>query len=682
MAQAPKPDEPKFPEPLEFFNKDAIHPDNQAVIEREEMRWRLLGFVERLKLRSYVASLERQLKRAHYNQIVLKRHELFRQFRSAVTTYKATTFPDDQAREASRANILRIVAEGKRLKGQFDDLKPTYELYKHYAGWLDYEAAHRRDLKDEEKREKKIRKEMRKEARFLQKLVSDVFRTTDGCHYTRTVDGKEKTIVPKFERSVIKPDAHYFYLAASKRTLFGWRWVMPTSVNINRLRDEDVLENIRAAVKRQADWVLSDQGQWMLRIARLDSPDALPRMVKWRDAMKYYPQDQNDRLPYTIGVSDGRKFQWFNFRKNPNLLIAGTAGSGKSNEANAIIATMASTHSPDELRFVMIDMKGGIEFDHWAELPHLLWEMVTTVEAMIPTLKRLISIMQRRMVLMAAIKTKHISVYNSRVDTEQRMEYVVVAMDEMSTFVGLGAQTEEIHNLIMVLTSQGRAAGMYVIACTQHPEVKVIPGRIKTNMSVRLCGWMPTIVASQIVLDNPEAARLPQVEGRFVAAVGMAVMKIQCTFISDEDIAGVVSSSQVKYPDVANDLRNMPEQSPLRIWDAQRVMKYSIEYFDGQLSADKLHKSLGDESPGERHLRKQVREILDVYHEQNVLTLQEDGSQWFIKKTGKAYYIKAKATPIIVPEILPHPDDTNDSDDPDADDSVEGLSVSASVSAA
>ncbi len=640
MAAPLKPDEPKFPEPLEFFNQDFIHPDNQAVSKREEMRWRLLGPIERLKLRFYVASLARKLQRGHYNRIVLQRNKKAREFWSAVNHYKSTELTDE-GRLTERARILRIIDEGKRLKAQYEDLKPTYELYKHYSGWVDYEAEHRRDLQIEEKREKKIRKEMRKEARWLQALLIDVFRKTDGCHYTRMVDGKEKTSTPKFERSVIKADAHYFYVSASKKLLWSWRWKLPNGVTIQRLQDEEVIGNLRAATKRQVDAVWSDQGQLMIRVARLDSPDALPRMVKWRDAMKFYKQEDNDKLPYAIGVSENRRFEYFNFRKNPNVLIAGTAGSGKSNLANAIIATMASTHTPDELRFVMIDMKGGIEFDHWSDLPHLLWEMIASVEAMIPTLKRLVSIMQKRMTTMAALKTKHISVYNSRVDVEDRMEYVVVVMDEMSTFVGLGAQTEEIHNLIMRLTSQGRAAGIYVIGCTQHPEVKVIPGRIKTNMSVRLCGWMPTIVASMIVLDNPEAARLPQVEGRFVAAVGMSVLKIQCTYISDEDIAGVVSSAQNQYPDVSNELRNTTT-APLRLWDAQRMLKASMDFFQGEITAVRLHKMLGDESPGERHLRKLMRAILDEYNETGVLTLTEDSSEWVIKRVKSKYILEGK----------------------------------------
>src|SRR5690606_2656720 len=101
------------------------------------------------------------------------------------------------------------------------------------------------------------------------------------------------------------------------------------------------------------------------------------------------------------------------------------------------------------------------------------------------------------------------------------------------------------------------------------PEVKVIPGRIKTNMSVRLCGSMPTVSASMIVLDSPEAARLPSITGRFVASVGLEILTVQVPQIFDEDIAGVVASARQQYPDVPNELPEIADKPRLVVWDEQ-----------------------------------------------------------------------------------------------------------------
>lgn len=663
-------DRPQFPEPLAFFEHDFIHPDNQAVIQREAMRWRLLGFWERRRLKRYVADLVRQLQRAHYNELVRERYTLGRRFYTARAQYHKTTYVSREDKALARAQLLRMVERGHQLQAQLADLKPTYELYQHYQGWLDYEREHRRELEAEAKREKRIREAMRKESKWLEQIIRDVWRKTPGCHYTRKKDGgKEKTSVPKFDRCAIRPDAHYFYLRTSTRLPFvGYKWRLPDSVTINRLMEEEVLQQLRAATKRQVDAIWTDQNQVIFRVSRLDSPDALPRHVRWSEAMRFYPAKRSERFPYTVGVTDGRVFHWLDLVTDTNILVAGTQGSGKSNLVNGIIATLVSTHKPTELRLVLIDQKGGIEFTHWKELPHLLWEMVKTSEEVKPTLIRLVDVMRRRMALLEAANAKHIAAYNARVDEEQRLERLVVAIDEMSNFVGLGALTEEIHNLIMLLVSQGRAVGISVILCTQHPEVKVIPGRIKTNVPVRLCGWMPTISASQIVLDNPEAARLTKLPGRFVLARGMEVLTIQCPEITDDDIRGVVGAARLAYTDVANDIRDLANQPAPPTWDDARVIRAALEWTEGQLSADKLHRMLGEESPGERHLRKVVRSIIDQWKATAAVNL--DGKPAAIERRGNRYFV-------VLAEQ--YPNNTDNADDTGVTAVPAAVSESASV---
>jgi hypothetical protein len=653
MAALPnESDTPQFPEPLEFFQRDFIHPDNKAIIEREAMRWRLLGFWERIKLKRYVNSLAKQLRKAKYNDLVIEHHQLGRRFYAARAIYRKTTYISREAKAEARDELLALVKRGHVLKGMIADLKPTYELYQHYQGWLDYEKEHRRELQKEDRREKRIRAEMRRESKYLEQIIRDVWRHTNGCHYTYKKDGgKEKTKVPKIERTVIKPDAHHFYLLTSRRLpFFGYRWLLPDSVSTEKLTTDEVMDNLRAGTKRQTDFYYTDQNQLVFRVSRLDSPDALPRRVQWRDAMKFYPKGRGEGFPYTVGVTEGRSFHWLDLAADTNILVAGTQGSGKSNLVNGIIGTLVSTHTPAELRLVLIDQKGGIEFTHWKEIPHLLWEMVKTTDDVQPVLTRLVAVMRKRMTMLEKVNAKHLDAYNARVDEDQRLERLVIAIDEMSNFVGLGQRTEEIQNLIMLLASMGRAVGISLILCTQHPEVKVIPGRIKTNVPVRLCGWMPTIGASLIVLDNPEAARLHKLPGRFVLARGMETLVIQCPEITDDDIRGVVGAARLTYTDVANDIRDLADVPALVVWNEERLIRAALEWTEGQLSADKLHKMLGEESPGERHLRKLVRGILDQWKATAALELDE--KPLTIKRRGKAYIV-AFTTPEKLSEDKP-----------------------------
>jgi DNA segregation ATPase FtsK/SpoIIIE-like protein len=205
----------------------------------------------------------------------------------------------------------------------------------------------------------------------------------------------------------------------------------------------------------------------------------------------------------------------------------------------------------------------------------------------------------------------------------------------MNTFVGLGALTDEIHNLIMLIVSQGRAVGIHMITATQHPEVKVIPGRIKTNMSVRMSGAMPSIVASQIVLDSADAAKIPNIPGRFVAVVGLRTLTVQVPRIEDSDIAHVVSKAQNDYPETSDELRELSNSPKLKVWDESAVIQAALDWTQGSLSGQKIHRLLGSESPGERQLNTLCKRVIDAAAA-NGGTIEHNGEVYTVQKNTKA----------------------------------------------
>jgi hypothetical protein len=618
--------------PLEFLVKDKIAPDNAAMLEKERIQFRALSFFERLRLKREIARLAKKLNAAGYNDLIRQRDEIWGAYCGLVERYRLNPS------ESAKAEGLRIARHGRAVIQALDLLQEDHNRYMHYRAWIEYERKNRKMLKDDERRERDIRREMRKEAKWLETIMIDVFRKTKGCHHIETNgNGKEITRVPKFFKSQTGPDAHYFWLSASKRVLFGWKWLLPYGVNISNLIDEETLENMRAATKRDVQPQWTEHGQLIFRVSRLDSPDALPKLVKWRDTRQFYPTEKAHKLPYCIGAAEKRKLQWFNFADDPHILVAGKSQSGKSNLVNGIIATNVMTHTPDELRLVLVDQKGGIEFTHWSEIPHLLWDVAKTIESVKPILARVVEVMRKRMELLERSKTKDIASYNAK--TDDKLPRLLVVIDEMNTFVGLGALTEDIHNLIMLIVSQGRAVGIHLIAATQHPEVKVIPGRIKTNMSVRMSGAMPSVVASQIVLDQSDAANLPNIPGRFVAVVGLKTLVVQVPRIEDSDIAHVVSKAKNDYPETSDELQEMKEAPKLKLWDEAAVIQAALEWTSGRLGGQKIHRLLGNESPGERHLNTIVKRIIERAGMRNGL-VEHEGVNYRVKKVDRGHVLQ------------------------------------------
>ncbi len=54
----------------------------------------------------------------------------------------------------------------------------------------------------------------------------------------------------------------------------------------------------------------------------------------------------------------------------PHGLVAGTTGSGKSELLQSLIASLAVSHAPDRLAFLLVDYKGGAAFKDCVRLPH------------------------------------------------------------------------------------------------------------------------------------------------------------------------------------------------------------------------------------------------------------------------------------------------------------------------
>lgn len=79
------------------------------------------------------------------------------------------------------------------------------------------------------------------------------------------------------------------------------------------------------------------------------------------------------------------------------------------------------------------------------------------------------------------------------------------------------ALLEQIESKITTIARQGRAFGIHLILATQRPDANVLPGQIKNNMDVRICGRADNVL-SQIILDTTDAATMipKDARGRFL----------------------------------------------------------------------------------------------------------------------------------------------------------------------
>jgi S-DNA-T family DNA segregation ATPase FtsK/SpoIIIE len=109
----------------------------------------------------------------------------------------------------------------------------------------------------------------------------------------------------------------------------------------------------------------------------IEVPNTTPGMVGLRNILEADVfRAGKGKLKIPIGRDTHGQPVTTDLAKLPHLLIAGATGSGKSVAINSLIVSFLMQHTPDELRFLMIDPK-RVELSSFNGIPHLLRPVVT-----------------------------------------------------------------------------------------------------------------------------------------------------------------------------------------------------------------------------------------------------------------------------------------------------------------
>ena len=204
-----------------------------------------------------------------------------------------------------------------------------------------------------------------------------------------------------------------------------------------------------------------------------------------------------------------------------HVLIAGRTGSGKTEVARSMIASLAMYNRLGEVQLALIDPKGQ-GFAPFAMLPHLLYPLVEDVAEASGVLERLVVEMERR--------------DQERVSQPQ----VVVFIDELADLMLTGGK--EMEHLLTRLLQRGRGSGIHLVACIQKPAVAVIGSLVKSNFPVRIVGSVVSPEDAKVAsgLAGTGAERLLG-RGDFLVVANGQVMRLQAAYVSGDEIRELTS---------------------------------------------------------------------------------------------------------------------------------------------
>ncbi|MBF0530594.1 MAG: PD-(D/E)XK nuclease family protein [Deltaproteobacteria bacterium] len=187
-----------------------------------------------------------------------------------------------------------------------------------------------------------------------------------------------------------------------------------------------------------------------------------------------------------------------------SILVAGTAGSGKSIFLRSVVIGLALNAGPDQVRVTLIDPK-RVTFTDLTGLPHLAGPIIMDSPPALEALESLVEEMERRYHLFESESVADITLYNQR---RPLLPHQVVIIDEYADLIIDKKTKPEAESFIQRLGQKGRAAGIHLILATQRPDAKVVTPLVKANLQLKVALKVTSAANSQIVLDEPGAERL------------------------------------------------------------------------------------------------------------------------------------------------------------------------------
>jgi S-DNA-T family DNA segregation ATPase FtsK/SpoIIIE len=242
----------------------------------------------------------------------------------------------------------------------------------------------------------------------------------------------------------------------------------------------------------------------------------------------------NTRLLVAVAEEDNSPVFIDPLAGSPHTLIAGRSGSGKGVLLQNILLGIAATNAPECAQIYLIDPKSGVDYAPFSQLPHIAGGIITSRDAALETVARLVDEMEARYPLLARAGVNHVRLYNAKQD--KKLPYIWLIHDEFSDWMSTEEYKAGVVAHVSRLGMKARAAGIFLVFATQRPSVEVMPMQLRDNLDSRLILRVASEGASTICLGESGADNLLD-NGQMLARLGSSDLTLcQVPFASLEEI--------------------------------------------------------------------------------------------------------------------------------------------------
>ncbi|MEH7753612.1 FtsK/SpoIIIE domain-containing protein [Bacillus toyonensis] len=257
---------------------------------------------------------------------------------------------------------------------------------------------------------------------------------------------------------------------------------------------------------------------------------------KWQLLLKQH------RLPVVVGQDQfGNMIVYDMVESNtPHLLIAGETGSGKSSMVRVVLSTLIQYMSPDKLHLYLGDMKNS-EFHFLRRVKHVKEVCMEEIEMKIMLQKVWKEVRERRK-LMEEYEVDHVDEYN-KMSPDNQKPYILLAIDEVSML----QDEKECMSIVEKISAVGRALGVFLMLSMQRPDAKVLDGKLKLNMTVRM-GFKCDSTINSNIMGTPGSEQLEQ-SGQMILKLN-GLKKVQAPYLELSKAKQIVEPYRIPKEDI------------------------------------------------------------------------------------------------------------------------------------
>lgn len=204
-----------------------------------------------------------------------------------------------------------------------------------------------------------------------------------------------------------------------------------------------------------------------------------------------------------------------------HALLVGRTGSGKTNLMHVIITNLALTYSPKELQLYLIDFKGGVGFQRYAEhrLPHAkVIAIESEREFGMSVLRGLDAELKQRSETFRGAGVDNLAAYRAKSQNGTPMPRIFLIVDEFQEFFTENDDLAQQAKIIFDrLARQGRSFGLHFLLATQSLSgTAQLPASIMGQIKVRIALPCSEADSRLILADDNKAARSLSLPGEAI----------------------------------------------------------------------------------------------------------------------------------------------------------------------